>query len=97
MNKDEALWVVIRAAGIVFLVLALVHMVKLVSMFGYYVYVSDVFSVYDSMTDSLDGKKVAISTAKAMFSQNLSNVLLYGISSYYFMRKGRFVHNVISK
>jgi len=97
MNKDEALWVVVRAVGLVFLVLAVVDFVKLASMVGYYIYASDIFAAYVSISDTSDGQKIAMSSAKAMISKNLSSFILFGIAAYYFMRKGKFVHNVISK
>jgi hypothetical protein len=96
MCKDEALWIVIRAAGLVFLVLTIISFVKLVSGFFYFFYMTDVFSAILTK-DVSKAERIAVDLSKTMISNNLTNIILYGIAAYYFMRKGKFVHKVIAK
>lgn len=97
MSKDEALWVVIRAAGLVFSVMAVVSMASLVSVAAYWLHLSDISMAVEVASPASDGKRVALTTAKTLLSNRVGEVFLYGISAYYFMRKGKFVHRVISK
>ena len=96
MCKDEALWVVIRAAGLVFLVFTIISFVKLVSGFFYFFYMTDVFSAM-LIRDVSKAESVAVDLSKTLISNNLTNIILYGVAAYYFMRKGKFVHKVIAK
>ncbi len=97
MNKNDILWVVIRAVGLVFLVLSSVSFVRLASVFSYFIYASDIVANYGLPADSAAGKEVAMNTVKAMAFQSFTNLMLYGVAAYYFMRKGKFVHSVIAK
>lgn len=90
MNKDEALWVLIRAIGLVFLVLAFVSFADIATIGSYLVYAKPVVS-------SASGTDVAEMTAKTFLTKGISNFILYLIATFYFMRKGLFVHNVLSK
>jgi len=90
MNKDEALWVAIRAVGLVFLVLSIISFAKILSSISYLIYAVDVIG-------ASSGAEVARKTAKSLVLKNASDSLLYVISAYYFMRKGGYVHGVLSK
>ncbi|SDU15716.1 hypothetical protein [Halopseudomonas salegens] len=97
MSKDEALWVVIRAAGLVFLVLTVVSLTSLLSVGTYWLYLSDVGMVVDETSPVLSGKVMAEKTAKTLLSNRVGEFFLYGISAFYFMRKGNLVHRFVSK
>lgn len=97
MSKDEALWVVIRAAGLVFLVLTIVSLTSLVSVGTYWLYLSDIGMAVDAASPVSDGKLVAETTAKTLLSNRVGEFLLYGISAFYFMRKGNLVYRFISR
>lgn len=94
MSKDEALWVVIRGGGIVFLVLTVVSLASVVSMGIYWLHLSD---IVDAASSVPDGKMMAETTATTLVSKSMVDFFLYGISAYYFMRKGNLVHRFISK
>ncbi len=90
MNKEEALWVIIRSVGLVFLILAFVAFTEIASSGSYFIYVAGVI-------ESSSGAKVAENTVKALLTKSIGNFILYSIAAFYFMRKGLFVHNVLSK
>ncbi len=90
MNKEEALWVVVRAAGVIFLVMAIISFGKILSSISYFIYAADVIR-------EASGAQVAEQTAKSLLSKSIGDSLLYVIAAYYFMRKGKFVHGALSK
>ncbi|PKM04530.1 MAG: hypothetical protein CVV16_04900 [Gammaproteobacteria bacterium HGW-Gammaproteobacteria-6] len=94
MSKDEALWVVIRTSGLVFLVLAVI---SLVSIGTYWLYLIDIGAGVDVGSPVSDGNVIAEATAKTLLSNHVVEFLLYGVSAFYFMRKGNLVHRFISK
>ncbi len=97
MSKDEALWVVIRTGGLVFLVLVVVSLTSLVSIGTYWLYLSDIGIDVDGASPVSGGKVMAEATAKTLLSNRVGEFFLYGMSAYYFMRKGSLVHRFISK
>ena len=97
MSKDEALWVVIRASGLVFLVLAVVSLTSLVSIGTYWLYLIDLGAGVDGASPVSDGNMIAEATAKTLLSNHLVKCLLYGLAAFYFMRRGHLVHRFISR
>lgn len=97
MSKDEALWVVIRTSGLVFLVLATISLTSLVSIGTYWLYLIDIGAGVDVGSPVSDGNVIAEATAKTLLSNHVVEFLLYGVSAFYFMRKGNLVHRFISK
>ncbi|MGH1374663.1 MAG: hypothetical protein ACRBBW_21685 [Cellvibrionaceae bacterium] len=90
MNKEEALWVVVRAAGMIFLVLAIISFGKILSSISYFIYAADVIS-------EASGSQVAEKTAKSLLSKSIGDSFLYALAAYYFMRRGKLVHVALSK
>ncbi|WP_150303890.1 hypothetical protein [Pseudomonas saliphila] len=94
MSKDEALWVVIRGGGVVFLVLTVVSLTSVVGMGTYWLHLGD---IVDAASSVPDGKMMAETTAKTLVSKSIGEFILYGISAFYFMRRGNLVHRFISR
>lgn len=90
MSKEEALWVAIRAVGLVFLVLAFIALTEIVSIGGYFIY------VVEDIASSTSGK-ITEKSVIALLTKGTSNFIMYSVAAYYFMRKGVFVHRILSK
>lgn len=94
MSKDEALWIVIRGGGVVFFVLTVVSLASVISMGTYWLHLND---IVDASSSIPDGKMMAETTAKTLVSKSMGDFFLYGMSAFYFMRKGNLVHRFISR
>lgn len=99
MTKEEALWVAIRAVGLVFLVLSIVYFAKVALSGIYYLYITDFALFLDdaNMYEITKGEKLAQQTVNKILFDNVIHFILYGISSVYFLCKGSFIHRAISK
>lgn len=97
MSKDEALWVSIRAVGLVFLGLCIIYTAKLILIGTYYLYITDFVIFYNNISEAAEGEKMARQSAQKMLLDNSIEFILFAISANYFMRHGKFVHRVISR
>ncbi len=97
MTKEEALWVAIRLVGLVFLALSIIYFAKLALVSVYYFYITDFAIFYNSVSEISNGEEIARKSVQKIFLEHLIHVTVFVIAAFYFLRKGKLVHRIISK
>lgn len=93
MTKDEWIWVAIRIFGIYLLVLAVIAIPEAIG--NIYAYIKMSFSIQDST----ELAKLATSFKEAAIAKGftaVSQLILFSIVSYYFLRHGKLIHKLAS-
>ncbi|MCG7961897.1 MAG: hypothetical protein N0E54_04220 [Candidatus Thiodiazotropha taylori] len=89
MNKKEAIWIVIRFAGLFLAVKALMELPELLSSLWF------VFSVGPDLVTETPGAKFAVKATLKETAYSLIAIALYGLGAFYFLRRGKSVFNLI--
>ncbi|MCW9014192.1 MAG: hypothetical protein OQL06_10445 [Gammaproteobacteria bacterium] len=88
MENEKTAWIVLRAIGIYIAFEALVHTINLAG------YLSSLYSLYQYQ-DSSQWAESEIIQKWVSFGVISAKVVLYLVLSYYFLRKGAFLHKLL--
>ncbi|MES9854543.1 MAG: hypothetical protein ABW170_22230 [Candidatus Thiodiazotropha sp. L084R] len=89
MNKNEAIWIVLRFIGLYLVIKALMLLPELASSLWF------VFSVGSELVIETPGAEFAVKATLKVINDSLIAVVLYGIGGFYFLRRGKAVFNLI--
>ena len=97
MSKEELIRVIVRTAGLVFLVLAIVLVPKFLSEIFYYLYMSNDFSAAVALEHfrTREENGLHMKTARSMLLNSFTHIAIYLLSSWYLFKRGKFVQRLL--
>jgi len=99
MTKDEWIWVSIRIFGIFLMILAIMAIPRVFST----AYTASVYldrPGIESLSSNNEETMLVYKMLKAQISETIRSVLevlIYGFFGFYFIRGGKWLHNIISR
>ncbi|MEW8073872.1 MAG: hypothetical protein AB2826_26005 [Candidatus Thiodiazotropha sp.] len=90
MNKNETIWIAIRLIGLFLAVKCVMELPELISSLWF------VLSVGSELVIETPGAEFAVKATIKVINNSLIAVALYGIGSFYFLRRGDAVYKLIN-
>jgi hypothetical protein len=89
MTKDDLIWVVIRGAGLVLVIRAILYLPEFIGLLAWAIYLGDM------SVSTTDGERISIGTSRHQVIYTFAYFLCYGALGVYLLRRGAWIHRLM--